>query len=133
MVQIGVDVRVITHPLAEGSLVIIRLPRTRRAGDYSSAGRGLICLDAATLSPLMHVIEELLEQLESSQRFAEAHAFRRFGINSLRWFRVCLTVLFLGSELTRLRLSPHNRPPAISGGPLHTAAYWELVNWLFRS
>lgn len=76
----------------------------------------------------MHVIEELLEQLESYQRFAEAHAFRRFGVDGLRWSRIGLTFLFLESELTRLRLSPHNRPPAMSGGPLHLAAYWELVN-----
>jgi hypothetical protein len=89
-----------------------------------------ICLDAATMSSLMHFIDELLEHLESYQRFAEAHAFRRFVVDGLRWSRVCLSVLHLESELARLRLSPHNRSPAMSGGPLHVAAYWELAHWL---
>jgi hypothetical protein len=37
----------------------------------------------------------------------------------------------LESELTRLRLSPHNRPPHLSGPPLPMTAYWELANWLW--
>jgi hypothetical protein len=104
---------------------------TAKVGPSDTAPeRERICLDAATLTPLAHPIAELLEQLENYQRFAEARAFRRSTMDGPRWSRVCLTVLHLESELTHLHLSPHNRPPALSGPSLHMTTYWELANWL---
>jgi hypothetical protein len=89
-----------------------------------------IHLEATTLTPLAHVTFELLEQLENYQQFAAARAFRRGVVDGLRWLRVCLTVLALERELTRLRLSPHNRPPALSGPPLNMTTCFELATWL---